>query len=407
MEKKIRNKIIALSGQPVTGKGTNVKAMIQKLEERGYKSENIHLIATGDQFREFSNEIIELIRNTENPEVLEKLSERAGLQKILSHADYRATLIHTISMLKQNQIDLTKFTIDDANNMPEFKDIRAIIDTIIDEGIAKLGKEINQEERKDEIWIIDSRLAFHNIPEAFSVRLTSTPEVAGERLFHDKKRGKEDQYKTVEEAKEARENRRIGEVKRYKERYGVDLEDKNNYDLIIDTSFSSVDDISDTILQGAEYYFANKAFAKEWTSPKTLLPLQEERQTLGTAKYSFEEMLESIKEHGYFPSEIIDVVEVEGIKYIVEGHHRNFSAGYLGKTLIPYEVIAKDDEKVPGTKVTAKEYAEAFNRRYKSGHEWMIQEKDPNFKYEQVYPNINEIIQKNEKRAPDTDDQER
>ena len=206
MEKKIRNKIIALSGQPVTGKGTNVKAMIQKLEERGYKSENIHLIATGDQFREFSNEIIELIRNTENPEVLEKLSERAGLQKILSHADYRATLIHTISILKQNQIDLTKFTIDDANNMPEFKDIRAIIDTIIDEGIAKLGKEINQEERKDEIWIIDSRLAFHNIPEAFSVRLTSTPEVAGERLFHDKKRGKEDQYKTVEEAKEAREN---------------------------------------------------------------------------------------------------------------------------------------------------------------------------------------------------------
>mgnify|MGYP005777619937 CR=1 FL=1 len=407
MEKKIRNKIIALSGQPVTGKGTNVKAMIKKLEERGYKSENIHLIATGDKFREISKGIIELIRNTENQEVLEKLSEQTWLREMLSNADYRSTLVDTIATLKRNHTDLTNFTIDDANNMPEFKNIRTIIDTIIDKGIAKLGKEINAEERKDEIWIVDSRLAFHNIPEAFSVRLTSTPEVAAQRLFNDKKRGQEDQYKTLEEAKEARENRRMGEVKRYKKRYGVDLEDKNNYDLIIDTSFSSVDDISDVILQGAEYYFEDRAFAKEWTSPKTLLPLQEERVTLGKAKYSFEEMLESIKEHGYFPSEIIEAVEVDGIKYIVEGHHRNFSAAYLGKTLIPYEVMAKDDEKIPGRKLTARQYASGFDKKKRYGHEWMIQEQDPNFRYEQVYPNINEIIEKNEKQTPDTDDQDR
>lgn len=401
MEKKIRNKIIAISGQPVTGKGTNVKAMIKKLEEKGYKSENIHLIATGDQFREISNGIIELICNTENRAVLEELSEQPWLREILSNADYRSTLVDTIATLKRKNVDLTKFTIDDANNMPEFKGIRTIIDTIIDEGIEKLGKEINTKERKDEIWIVDSRLAFHNIPEAFSVRLTSTPEVAAQRLFHDTKRGEEDKYKTVEEAKEARENRRIGEVKRYKERYGVDLEDKENYDLIIDTSFSSVDDISDIILRGAEYYFEDKAFAKEWTSPKTLLPLQNERETLATTTFSFEDMLESIKAHGYFPSEVIEVVEVDGIKYIVEGHHRNFSAAYLGKTLIPYGIIAKDNETIPGRGVTARQYASGFDKAKRKGHEWMIQEQDPNFRYEQVYPHINEVIEKNEKQDHD------
>ena len=32
-ENKIRNKILAISGQPVTGKGTNIKAIIEKLKQ--------------------------------------------------------------------------------------------------------------------------------------------------------------------------------------------------------------------------------------------------------------------------------------------------------------------------------------------------------------------------------------
>ena len=47
-------------------------------------------------------------------------------------------------------------------------------DTLIDEGIKRTGEEINSVNRPDEIWIVDSRLAFSNIPDAFSVRLTTT-----------------------------------------------------------------------------------------------------------------------------------------------------------------------------------------------------------------------------------------
>ena len=39
----IKNKIITLSGEPVSGKGTAVKNLIKKLEELGYSKDQIHL----------------------------------------------------------------------------------------------------------------------------------------------------------------------------------------------------------------------------------------------------------------------------------------------------------------------------------------------------------------------------
>lgn len=67
----------------------------------------------------------------------------------------------------------------------------------------------------------------NNIPDAFSVRLTTNADIAGKRLFNDKTRGKEDsQYSSIKEATAEREERRIGERNRYLNRYGVDLKEK-------------------------------------------------------------------------------------------------------------------------------------------------------------------------------------
>ena len=52
-ENKIKNKIIAISGEPVSGKGTTVKKMIEKLKEQGYTDEQIHLETTGNDFRRY------------------------------------------------------------------------------------------------------------------------------------------------------------------------------------------------------------------------------------------------------------------------------------------------------------------------------------------------------------------
>lgn len=262
-QNKIRNKILAISGQPVTGKGTNIKAIIEKLKQMGYAEENIHLESTGNEFRKYFNIIVELIQSLDDEENVKKLTESEELKKIFSNNEYRKAFTETLAMLKKSGLDLSKFNIEQANNLEEFKKIRKIVDTLIDEGIKEKGIEINSQSRPDDIWIIDSRLAFYNIPDAFSVRLTASPDVAAQRLLQDKTRGKEDsKYKDIAEAKEARERRRIGETSRYLQRYGVNLEDENNYDLIIDTSYSSINDISDTILKCSELFYQGKPFEK-------------------------------------------------------------------------------------------------------------------------------------------------
>ena len=255
------------------------------------------------------------------------------------------------------------------------------------------GIEINNGSHPNEIWIIDSRLAFNNIPKSFSVRLTTTPKIAGERLFNDRTRGNEDSnYKDIKEAMEEREKRRLGENKRYMKRYGVDLTDEDNYKLIIDTSYSTPTEIADTIIKCVNCYEKNEDFSKKWASPKIFLPLQHERDTLGGLLYTFEDMIKSINELGYLPNKNIEVINVDGLNYIIEGHHRNFAAAYVGKTLVPYEVIAKDDEQIERyTKNTAREVAEREDLSNIIAHEWMIAKTDKNFQYRKIFP---ELIQK-------------
>ncbi|MCI8640518.1 MAG: ParB N-terminal domain-containing protein [Clostridia bacterium] len=392
-EQKLKNRIITISGEPVSGKGTTIKELIKQLETQGYSRENIHLESTGNDFRRYFNSIIDLIRNINNSNEMANIKEREEIQRIINCEEYRKILSKTIAKLIKSNTDVTNFSIEDANNREDFAEIRNIVDTLIDEGMKQRGIEINNGSHPNEIWIIDSRLAFNNIPKSFSVRLTTTPKIAGERLFNDRTRGNEDSnYKDIKEAMEEREKRRLGENKRYMKRYGVDLTDEDNYKLIIDTSYSTPTEIADTIIKCVNCYEKNEDFSKKWASPKIFLPLQHERDTLGGLLYTFEDMIKSINELGYLPNKNIEVINVDGLNYIIEGHHRNFAAAYVGKTLVPYEVIAKDDEQIEKyTKNTAREVAEREDLSNIIAHEWMIAKTDKNFQYRKIFP---ELIQK-------------
>lgn len=398
-DKKIKNKIITISGEPVTGKGTNVKAMKQKLIDKGYKEDNIHIITTGHEFRRYFEVIIEFIKNLDNDDKIRELSDKKEVKEVFSNSEYRTKFIEEISKLKKLNKDFGEtLTIEQANNIEELKGIREIVDTLIDENVKKMGTEINSVERPNEIWIVDSRLAFANIPESFAVRLTCRPEIAGKRLFEDNSRGKEDsKYNSIEDATAQREKRRLGEIKRYKERYGVDLSNEDNYNLIIDTSFSTIEDISDTILECLERYQKNEYIPKKWTSPKVFIPTQSGRQTwfgLKGGNNSLEEISENIKKNGYDPEESIDALEVDGILYANDGHHRCVGAARAGKTLIPYEVIAKDDEIVRGN-YTARDFVKSVKLSDVYDHEDMY---GKGFRYSQIYPEIYNIIQEKDER---------
>lgn len=407
MSERINNKIIAISGEPVSGKGTTVKTLVEKLKEQGYLKENIHIISTGDEFRVFFNNIINFIKNIEQPDILKELGETRELKQIIANKEYRKILESTIAQIKKSKINLESFTIANANNNPAFEDIRRVVDSLIDENIERLGIDINKVKRKNEIWIVDSRLAFHNIPHAFSVRLTTKSDVAAQRLFNDNSRNSEDRYSSLKEAEKEREERRIGEVKRYKSRYGVDLENPDNYDLIIDTSYASVDDIANTILDCQKCYEEGKKFGKTWTSPLKLLPLQTIRETFSAGLSSgmtIEELTQEIKHNGYIPSEEIKVIEVDGKDYIIEGHHRNFASLSAGKTLVPYYILAKDDEQLPSIKSTARDMENGITMNRLYDHEEFVERKlrqlsgdsKKKFSYNDIYPGIVNMIKEKE-----------
>jgi cytidylate kinase len=85
-----------------------------------------------------------------------------------------------------------------------------------------------------ESFIFDSRLAWHFAPESFKVYLSVDPEEAAKRIFNDTRTS--ETYETVEDAMQKIQARRKSELIRFKEYYGIDYGNLSNYDLVINTS---------------------------------------------------------------------------------------------------------------------------------------------------------------------------
>lgn len=404
MDKKIKNRIIAISGEPVSGKGRTVEELKKELIKEGLKEENIHIISTGTKFREYFNKIIEFMKNRDNDEKLKEMENDPFMKQFLSNRKFRTSLTNTIAKIESRKIDLDKKdSIEAANNSRLFSEVRNSVDSLIDTETRTIGKQINEKERKGEVWIFDSRMAFDNIPEAFSVRLTTRPNVAAERLFNDFTRGTEDnKYKNIEEALKARENRRLGEIERYKKRYNVDLENKDNYNLIIDTSYADPEDVVKTVLTCEKYYEEGKKFARDWDSPVTMIPCQRINQTWGKLfddDLSLEEMEEKIATEGYDPSSAIEVCKINGVNYILEGHHRNFACMALGNTLIPYideMKTEKGKELLKRGTYPVTRRADLFDHEDLAENLLRKSKDDPSlrFSYSEIYPNILDEIEK-------------
>ena len=119
------------------------------------------------------------------------------------------------------------------------------IDAEIDAEIKKL--------RSREGTVIDSRLAFHWIPESFKVFLDLPMEISEQRIRQDlrenKFRGASDRMQE-EEIYQKTVARLESEYKRYKELYGIEnYADKKNFDLIIDTQKNGLEQVVAIILQ--------------------------------------------------------------------------------------------------------------------------------------------------------------
>ena len=116
------------------------------------------------------------------------------------------------------------------------------IDLEVDKLLVKMGKEKND-------FVIDSRTAFHWIPDSFKVFLDLDPRTAAERTFAQiQKEGRSSQTgASVDEVYENTLKRVESERKRYYNLYKIDITDKTKFDLIVDTKIHNLADVVEIV----------------------------------------------------------------------------------------------------------------------------------------------------------------
>lgn len=120
------------------------------------------------------------------------------------------------------------------------------IDRELDERTVRLGKS-------EDGFVIDSRLAFHFIPDSFKVFLAVDESEAARRICSDVKKKAESRKVEKESTTEAstlaaiRERKKSEEL-RYREYYGINPYDVSHYNLVINTTESSPDAVAGRIV---------------------------------------------------------------------------------------------------------------------------------------------------------------
>lgn len=111
------------------------------------------------------------------------------------------------------------------------------MDDLIDNTTIRVASE-----RKDDKIIFDSRMAWHFVPGAFKVFVTVDPRVAAERVIKDPRPG-EPAEDVDELCAELVERSRV-EQARFQYLYGVDYYDYKNFDLVVDSSHRTPDEVT-------------------------------------------------------------------------------------------------------------------------------------------------------------------
>ena len=117
------------------------------------------------------------------------------------------------------------------------------IDHLVDQRLRDIGEN---EDNK----VIDSRTAWHWIPQSFKVYLTLDTKVAAERIINsmnERKLANERIHDDVDAYAAALDERFNSENKRYMDIYNIDPAQSSNYDLVVDTAQYSLDEVIELI----------------------------------------------------------------------------------------------------------------------------------------------------------------
>lgn len=129
----------------------------------------------------------------------------------------------------------------------------AEIDNLVDEKLQEIGKTGSE-------LVIDSRLAWHWMPDSFKVLLDLDLNVAARRVLasaDEARLASERIPNSAEEYARVLASRQASEIRRYKNLYDVNPYDETNYDLVVDTGKNDASAAAKLILDGYRKWLAS------------------------------------------------------------------------------------------------------------------------------------------------------
>lgn len=120
------------------------------------------------------------------------------------------------------------------------------IDDMLDRRSTELGKKMDH-------TVFDSRLAWHFVENSFKVFLLVDTQEAARRVFEGNNRSAEN-YQSLEQARDGLEERARLEQDRFRDLYGIDYYDAGNYDLVIESTYASPEQLAQEIQRNFELY---------------------------------------------------------------------------------------------------------------------------------------------------------
>ncbi len=139
-----------------------------------------------------------------------------------------------------------KMAVDRGLTIFELNQSREDTDTPVDEKVVTMGKS-------EDNFVIDSRLAWHFIPQSFKIFIDVDPRVGAERVMQGA-RPDEPKYPSLEEAMRMLAAREENDRERYLRLYGVDHLDLTNYDLVIDSTKTGKTEVVGQILKTVDSF---------------------------------------------------------------------------------------------------------------------------------------------------------
>lgn len=135
-------------------------------------------------------------------------------------------------LAKEMGMDVTSFNVY-VKEHPE-------IDRQIENSAAEYAKQ-------NDNFVIDARLGWYAVPESFKVYLKVDLDVSAQRAFYDEKRKSTEKFNTVEEQKQDIIRRYNYENERYWNLYQIRKNDMSNYDLVVDTTDKTSEEVAKII----------------------------------------------------------------------------------------------------------------------------------------------------------------